>query len=169
MNPSKFVVRSEEEKRKGKERKRKANSLLIATFYLPKFWRERDRGRERDEEMEETPFNSAYKGSDREGRDHRSVCVYGCALDPSPRVGLKGSTCSHSVRLSLSLSRKGAEKNQPKKTREDRSNNRKDHGVFIFMIVYMRGEFIWGLVTYLLSLFQTSSLLSLFFSPTSIC
>ena len=64
MNPSKFVVRSEEEKRKGKERKRKANSLLIATFYLPKFWRERDRGRERDEEMEETPFNSAYKGSD---------------------------------------------------------------------------------------------------------
>ena len=47
-----------------KERKRKANSLLIATFYLPKFWKERDRGRERDEEMEETPFNSAYKGSD---------------------------------------------------------------------------------------------------------
>ncbi|CBI35535.3 unnamed protein product, partial [Vitis vinifera] len=93
-------------------------------------------------------------------------------LDPSPRVGLKGSTfttCSLSVRLSLSLSRKGAEKNQPKKTREDRSNNRKDHGVFIFMIVYMRGEFIWGLVTYLLSLFQTSSLLSLFFSPSSIC
>lgn len=33
------------------------------------------------------------------------------------------------------------------------------------MIVYMRGEFIWGLVTYLLSLFQTSSLLSLSFSP----
>ena len=47
-----------------KKRKRKANSLLIATFYLPKFWRERDRGRERDEEMEETSFNSAYKGSD---------------------------------------------------------------------------------------------------------
>ena len=31
-----------------KKRKRKANSLLIATFYLPKFWRERDRGRERE-------------------------------------------------------------------------------------------------------------------------
>ncbi|KAL6317009.1 hypothetical protein AAG906_026727 [Vitis piasezkii] len=37
------------------------------------------------------------------------------------------TACSHSVRLSLSLSRKGAEKNQPKKTREDRSSNRKDH------------------------------------------
>ena len=47
-----------------KKRKEKPTLSLIATFYLPKFWRERDRGREREEETEETPFNSAYKGSD---------------------------------------------------------------------------------------------------------